>query len=180
MKKKHKPVLGVALIALGFLAGSVDAAILWQWSFGTEAGTVLTEGDLVGGAAPAGTYNVTNFSVTQSGIGLPLGSITEGQWNEGSQPGTGFVWDGSSDTQWFRGSDPGPPLTNGTNYYPSGSAGSDFDRVLFFPGTYRADFNGSSASGTSLNLAPNAVPEPSAGLLFGLGALGLAFGRKRR
>jgi len=177
MKLKHKKMatLAATLITFGFLSGGANAAILWQWSFDGEAGTFLTDGTLVGGSAVAGTYNVTDFSITQTAATIPLGSISGGQWNEGAQSGTGFAWDGSTDTEWFRAAG---AFTNGANYFPS----VGFERISFFPGDYSVDNLLSSsnlASSNSLTLVPGAVPEPSSVFLFGLGALALTARRKR-
>lgn len=90
--------------------------IIWNWSNsaggGTEEGTFITLGTLDGGAAAADSYEVLDFTVTSSGFGLPLGSVSGGQYAMG-QPGIGFLWDGSSPTQFWR-SDGG--YTNGFTF----------------------------------------------------------------
>ncbi len=171
----HLATLAAALITLGPLSGTANAAITWNWSFNGEAGTFVTDGDLSGGSALPGVYQVTDFSVNQSAVGAPLGSMSGGGWNEGSQPGTGFTWDGSTDTQWFRN---GGSLTNGANYFSADAT----TRVAFFPGSYKVadgpDDNTYSSSST-LNLAPAAVPEPSSLMLLSLCGLALGFRRKK-
>jgi len=183
MKKQRTKVatLAATLITIGSLAGGANAAILWQWSFLGEAGTLLTDGTLVGSSAEAGTYNVIDFSITQTATTIPLGSISGGQWNEGSQPGTGFVWDGSIDTEWFRD---GGNFTNGAGYFPETvifpTVG--FERIAFSPGNYTIDnlfTNTNLASSNTLTLVPVTVPEPSSALLLGLGALGVISRRRR-
>jgi len=115
-------------LAVG-LSGAAQADITWSWSFGTEAGTFVTDGALVGTSAPAGVYNVLDISVTQSSFPGNLGAMTTGELDEGSQPGTGFTWDGTADTQWFRAAG---VWTNGANYYSNVTQ----HRYLFFPGFY--------------------------------------------
>lgn len=110
-------------------ASSSVADIQWSWAFGSEAGYFITDGNLVGGVAPPAQYNVLDFAVTQSFDPGNIGSISGGELDEGSQPGTGFTWDGSADTEWFRA---GGFYTNGANYYSNVT----IQRYLFFPGFY--------------------------------------------
>ncbi|MEQ8767859.1 MAG: hypothetical protein RL885_28405 [Planctomycetota bacterium] len=117
-----------AWILFAYFAGNVlHADVLWYWSFNTESGTLLTDGQAPQqGTAPAGTYNVIAFQVTSSRFAGNVGAT----YTEGSQPGSGFIWDGSKDTQWFRA---GGHFTNGTNFYRSGT---DF-RYGFSPENYK-------------------------------------------
>ncbi len=124
-----------AALALCFLFVTADlgqAQVQWDWSWGSEAGYFITDGSAPNGVAPAGTYNVLDFAVTASSRPGLIGSMSGGGYNEGTQPGTGFTWDGSSDTQWFRS---GGTYTNGTNYYSAGAFGQSY-RYLFYPGFY--------------------------------------------
>ncbi len=81
----------------------VEASIIWDWSFDSNAGQFVTTGDAVGGSAPAGTYLITDFVVTNSGSGATIGS-----WSTGEYDDTGFattspyslVWDGSTIVGW--------------------------------------------------------------------------------
>ena len=139
------------------LLGAADASadITWAWSFGTESGIFVTDGELDGPeSAPPGTYTILDFKLNVSIDPSLLGSLLEGAFEE-TQPTQGFVWDGSRDTQWFRDSG---GFTNGTNIF---STRKD-RRYLFNPGSYTLDdiFGFEIfASGTELNLVP--APEPS-------------------
>jgi hypothetical protein len=87
------------------LAGApAQASIVWEWSnagTGTEVGTFTTDGSLAGGQAPAGSYQVQEFSVTASSHGLPLGSVLGGTYSI-ENPAIGFNWDGGAPTQFWR------------------------------------------------------------------------------
>ena len=100
----------VVLLVFG-VAFECDAAIIWDWEFATEAGQFITDGDLVGGIASPDTYQLVDFSVDTSYDTRLLGSLSEGDYQDGS-PGTSqpftFEWDGSQVTQW---------LHDGTNDY---------------------------------------------------------------
>ncbi len=144
------------------LANVAEAEIVWEWSFqndgqppGTEAGRFLTDGDLAGNAAPAATYNVLDFEVIQSDFGNPIGSLLGGQYNEGVQPGTGFIWDGAIDTQWFRS---GGAATNGANYFPT-TRGSPVGTYTFDPGFYNVE-GGPNSTVLTLGPIPDASPVP--------------------
>ena len=94
------------------LARPAAGNILWSWSFGTEAGTFVTDGDLVGGIAPPGTYTLdpSTFSVTASFVGACIG----GSYDEGPQPSQWFDWDGTAPTRFYRANG---LYDNGTNMY---------------------------------------------------------------
>ena len=56
----------MAMIALLTVCSVAHAGIQWTWinaGTGTEQGVFLTDGELVGGIAPAGTYTVVDFAV---------------------------------------------------------------------------------------------------------------------
>jgi len=170
MKLRHRfsPSISRVLLGLasiGFLGGTANADIQWSWSFASEAGYFITDGSLVGGAAPPGVYNVLDFAVTQSIDAGNIGAMSSGELDEGSQPGTGFTWDGTSDTQWFRH---GGVYTNGANYYSNVT----LHRFLFFPGFYRlSDSNDNPlVSSGSLSLTPGA--SSGGGYCFGDGSGG--------
>jgi hypothetical protein len=119
-----------ALIAC--LAGETRADIPWTWSYASEAGTFVTDGELAcDESAPAGTYTILDFSVTASAFPGNVGSLSGGEYSE-NQPVQGFTWDGTQPTQWFRASG---VFTNGSNFY---RVGTDL-RYLFAPASYGID-----------------------------------------
>ena len=73
-------VLGLGLLVL---ARPAQAQIVWNWGFGSNAGTFTTNGTAPGGVAAAGTYTFSDFLVTASGSGAPLGSVSGGQYIAG-------------------------------------------------------------------------------------------------
>ncbi len=101
---------------MAIVAIPVAADINWVWinaGTGTEQGTFVTDGNLVGTDAPAGSYTLLDFSVTASIYGATLGSVSGGQWLIG-QPDVGFEWDGSQATQlWRQNGD----FTNGFGFW---------------------------------------------------------------
>lgn len=88
----------IALVALSFT--SARANTVWNWSFGTEAGQFV----MAGSSFAPGTYTLVDFSVTSSGAGATIGSLSGGQYSTGhfstSQPFT-FDWNGVSVTAWY-------------------------------------------------------------------------------
>ena len=95
------------ILLAGLLVGNPAAAnIDWTWSnagTGTEQGTFITTGELDGAQAPAGAYAILDFSVTASTHGLPLGSVSGGQFTIGA-PDIGFDWNGSAPTVMWQSS----------------------------------------------------------------------------
>ena len=71
------------------LANVAEADIVWEWSFqeqgDVEAGRFLTDGDLIGNAAPAATYNVLDFEVTHSRV-CPVQLRTRAGCERGHRP----------------------------------------------------------------------------------------------
>jgi hypothetical protein len=109
---------------------SAHAGIQWSWvnaGSGTEQGFVVTDGELVGGLAPAGTYAVFDFSVTSSAYPLPVGSVSGGQYTIG-QPDIGFDWNGTAATLFWRGSG---TMTNGLAFAVPDAAGIDPNTLSF-------------------------------------------------
>lgn len=102
MKKLMKKILIVtAVMAIGGfgLAEKANANIIWNWSFASEAGQFVTDGD----SPIAGTYTMMDFSVTSSATGGTLGSLSGGNYATNAfstyQPFS-FDWDGSEVTKW--------------------------------------------------------------------------------
>ncbi len=88
------------------LAGPALAAIEWTWvnsGTGTEQGTLITDGVLVGDLAPAGTYTILDYTVTASAHGVLIGSVSDGTYVI-EHPDQGFDWDGSAPTVFWRDS----------------------------------------------------------------------------
>lgn len=80
-----------------------NAAIVWSWSFGSNAGQFTTTGTAVAGIASAGTYSVTDFAVTSSGTGATIGSWSGGQYDDAgfaTNSPYSLVWDGAVVTDW--------------------------------------------------------------------------------
>jgi hypothetical protein len=100
-----------AAVALILAAAPAQANITWEWSFQSEAGTFVTNGDLIGGLAPAGSYTLdpTTFTVLTSSVPSLLGA----GYTETYSP-QGLVWDGSAVTQLWRD---GGTYTNGANLF---------------------------------------------------------------
>ena len=106
----------MALLAVLAIAGAAQAGIQWTWvnaGTGTEQGIFVTDGELVGGLAPAGTYTLVDFSVTASAYDLVLGTFADGDY-VCSQPDFGFDWDGAGCTCFWRASG---FYTNGFGYH---------------------------------------------------------------
>jgi hypothetical protein len=102
-----------AAVLVVWLASEARADTLWTWSYASESGTFLTDGDPpCGESAPAGTYSILDFSVTASTFPGNVGSLSGGEFSQ-NQPVQGFVWDGVEPTQWFRSSG---AFTNGSNF----------------------------------------------------------------
>ena len=104
MMNKRRIIL--ALTCLFFVCASpalVKAAIIWDWNFASESGQFVTDGTLVAGSAPPGTYTMSDFTVTVSGFGAPLGSVSGGPWDVPTGLSTPYTlsWDGSVVPQWY-------------------------------------------------------------------------------
>ncbi len=106
----------VFILILTMTCGTAQAAIEWTWAnagTGTEQGTFITDGALVGDLAPAGSYTVLDYSVTASAHGAPIGSVSGGEYRI-HQADMGFDWDGSAPTVFWRLSG---MYTNGLNLF---------------------------------------------------------------
>ena len=125
------------LLVLACAAGA-QAGIQWTWvnaGTGTEQGTLVTDGELVGGLAPAGSYTVVDFSVTATAYALPLGSCSGGEFAIG-QPEIGFDWDGSAPTVFWRSNG---SYTNGFAFSVPNAVAPDPDRMAFSMGWFVVD-----------------------------------------
>lgn len=181
LRLKHVITISLGNVFLAVLFCLVNPAplwaqITWNWSFGSESGIFTTDGNLVGGLAPADTYNIDEFAVTSTAIGVP-GSLSGGEYHEGAQPGQGFIWDGMAPTQFFRD---GGNFTNGAVYFWTGT---DY-RWIFIPTTEGDSFIENESLNTRpvvgpLTLAP-VIPEPSTLTLAVFGLLGAGMRRRTR
>lgn len=107
--KKHCLGLVLALLTMTFAPQS-QAIVTWDWAFGSEAGTLTTDGTPADVAGPfTFTIDAGSFSVTSSSL---TGNI--GQSFIGNQQTQGFIWNGSEPTQFFRSSG---TYTNGSNFF---------------------------------------------------------------
>jgi len=86
-------------------AGLASADIVWEWSFAGEAGLFITEGSIFDPVA-IGTFQVLDFVVSSSSVGATLGSLSGGDYSQGSfgTEAPYFIsWDGSAVDGWFFG-----------------------------------------------------------------------------
>ena len=153
-----------ALIAV---AGRARADTLWTWSYASEAGTFVTDGDQpCGQSAPAGTYSILDFSVTESAFPGNVGSLSGGEYSQ-NQPVQGFVWDGAQPTQWFRSSG---VFTNGSNFlrvgvnlrYLFAVAVYGIDDIANDPGVFLV-FSDSVEMESVIEPCPTPTPSPRPG-----------------
>jgi hypothetical protein len=167
---------------------TLHAGVIWNWSFGgTEAGTFTTSGSLAD-TVGSGTHNfgITDFSVTASTLPGLIGR----PYNEGSQPGTGFIWDKglTRSVEFYRD---GGAFTNGSNLYVVDSNTTSLMKYLFFAnnagqfGSLEDPDETPVVGFSTLSLSPSsspAVPEPSTLAIFGIGAgiAGLKARKKKR
>lgn len=98
------------LVAAAFLlaVGTASADLLWSWSFGSEAGTFVTNGTLADINGPF-DFTIQSFFVTSSLDDEDIGATYAGQ----DLP-QGFLWDGSQPTEFYRA---GGVFTNGANFF---------------------------------------------------------------
>ena len=91
--KRIAAILGVGLALTGSAA---QAAISWNWSFGSEAGMFITDGS---GSPAAGNYALNDFTVQSSGAGATIGSLGGSQYlasGFGTTTPYSFDWNGSA------------------------------------------------------------------------------------
>lgn len=94
----------IYLFLLSVCSLNVNAAIVWDWSFGSNSGQLITDGVTVGGSAAANTYSITDFMVSSSGDGATIGSWLGGEYSaSGYSTNTPYslVWDGSNVSTWL-------------------------------------------------------------------------------
>jgi len=126
-------------------------ALTWNWSFngGAEAGTFDTNGTF---ADTSGSFNfVVNpatFTLTSSTFAPSLVGAT---FNEGGQPGTGFIWNGTTATQFYRSSG---AFINGSNYF-SGNYTLLFGIIGSPVGGITNNSNGTNTGFQALTLTPS-------------------------
>ena len=101
------------------VAASASANIVWNWSFSSEAGTFVTNGNLTDLAGPF-NFTILDFQVSSSVDDEDIGATYAGQ----DLP-QGFLWDGSAPTQFYRA---GGVFTNGANFF-NASTGHFFTLV---------------------------------------------------
>ncbi len=120
----------LALIFSLALGNAAQAGIEWSWAntgTGTEQGTFITSGELVGGEAHAGSYTIVDATVTASTFNTQLGSFSDGTYTTW-QPNLGFDWDGTDVTVFWRSSG---GLTNGLGLFATEPVSGEPDYITF-------------------------------------------------
>lgn len=143
-------------LVLAVLSGPALAGIEWVWSnagSGTEKGTFITDGTLISGDAPAGSYTIFDFKLTESAYPLPLGSVSDGTYFI-RRLDTGFDWDGTAPTVFWRSSG---TYTNGANFFVTAPAGTDPDWIGMSIDFFVVDYN-EEVTFLEENLTPVVTP----------------------
>jgi len=180
------PIAVILVVSLS-ACQQVHATILWNWSFGgTESGTFETDGDLIAGAAPPGTYDESffcpgclhSFTYDTSSLEPPipvLGNPPFGGWVSNfdlSVDLNSFDWDGSNVTAWRNGGGAQAGWTSAS--FPA--------RYHVFFGAGPGDvsvFQDNTPILSSDDLVISPVPEPTGLVLMVIGAV-VVLGTTRR
>ena len=183
----------VALFGFGVIAPCSQAyATTWNWTFAGEQGTIITDGV----STLAGTYNYIDFSVSLSSVGNSVGSVSGGQYGDGTSgfnfstsPPYSFIWDGIQVTDWIHGDTNTAhwwvfrDLAHTNRFYFFGYGGIGDSQDLFRGLVYDFDTGLAVTQGPlSFGDFQSSTPLPTALPLFatGLGALGLLGWRRKR
>lgn len=105
------PLMKYLVLTCGLVVGSavpVAGQVHWNWSFGSEQGTFVTDGSFADTGSP-GNFTISGFEITASAYPSHVGADTYE-----TQPPQGFLWDGSAPTQFWR---LGGTYTNGADFF---------------------------------------------------------------
>jgi hypothetical protein len=178
----------VMMAAMGMLAASARANIVWNWSAagGVHQGTFITTGSNTAPLA-AGSYTITDGSYIVSSF-MPLGSISGGQYVTSGAFGTGgpytIGWNGSAVTSINSTTDAGVnglTMNSPTDPAISSVFGSE-DSGIKGPGRYvmSNDNVGGFARGNDLVTTPVLIPEPASLGMMVLGGVALLRRRAKK
>ena len=177
-------------VFLAVFAASSNASITWDWSFGSNAGQFTTTGTAIGTVASPDTYAITDFSVTSSGTGATVGSLSGGEYGSDLLDTTlpySLVWDGAVVTSWIHSGGNSfkwlvfDDLSNANAFFFGFETGNVNTPMQ---ATYYLDSLTSSAPSFDLSINVSSIapiPEPEIYALMGIG-LGLMgwVGRRRK
>ena len=179
--KFAKLILASGVLAL-VMSPMVQADVIWDWSFNNTSGQFTTDGN----DTLAGTFNLTDWSLTATDTGATIGSLLGGEYladGFSTFPPYSMEWDGNSPTKWDSAG------SNSFDWWVFKDVAA-FNSFLFFgwqtgnvntvdQATYWAD-GSSSIPSFHLNVGPSqSVPEPTTLLLLSMGLAGLVVSRKR-
>jgi hypothetical protein len=183
------------VVAALTIAHPAHADIIWNWSFGGEAGTFTTDGTS-NGTPTNGLYDFVDFSVTSSTAGATIGSASGGRYiASGFQSSPSILhWNGSSVVLWEKTganlsqwwvftevSDPSEFIEFGLNE----DEDADPTQAMAFTCTLSDGIcvnNPTVLDNGTVSLSVDAdstVSEPTTIALFGLGLAGIGLIRRR-